>query len=110
MHRRTTPNSEMSSRIKSVRDQIGLLGTAYRGVGDEVAVLIKGQGHDRAVELAERIRNSVKTLQCTYDDHVLPGVTASIGVASSPPEERTMALENAAEDRKRKAKNEGRDE
>jgi len=77
-------------------------------VGDEVAVLIKGQGHDRAFEFAEKIRRGVKDLKCTYEGHELPGVSASIGVASTPPEDRKMELETIAEERKRKAKDGGR--
>jgi diguanylate cyclase (GGDEF)-like protein len=99
----------MEAYLKIARDQIGLFGEAYRGLGDEVAVLIKGQGHDRAVKFAEKIRQAVKALACTYEGHTLPKVTASIGVASAPPEDRKMELETLAEDRKRKAKEDGRD-
>jgi diguanylate cyclase (GGDEF)-like protein len=99
----------MKSYLEVVRDELGLFGQSYRGVGDEVAVLIKGQGHGRAVEFAERIRKGVKALKCSYEGHELPGVTASIGVASAPPEARKMELEPIAEERKRKAKDGGRD-
>jgi len=98
----------MKAYLEVVRDQIGLFGQAYRGVGDEVAVLIKGQGHERAVEFAERIRQGVKALKSAYGGHALPSVTASIGVATTPPEDRKMELENLAEDRKRQAKADGR--
>jgi PleD family two-component response regulator len=60
------------------------------------------------VEFAEKIRAGVGALKCKYEDQMLPPVTASIGVATTPPEERKMELEMLAEDRKRKAKKRGR--
>ena len=98
----------MKAYLEVVRDQIGMFGTGYRGVGDEVAVLIKGQGRERAVEFAEQIRNGVKALKCKYQGHELPQVSASLGVATTPPEDRKMELETLAEDRKRRAKKRGR--
>jgi diguanylate cyclase (GGDEF)-like protein len=98
----------MQAYLKVVQVQMGLFGKGYRGVGDEVAVLIKGQGHERAVEFAEKIRAGVEALACKYEGHVLPPVTASISVATTPPEDRKMELETLAEDRKRKAKETGR--
>jgi diguanylate cyclase (GGDEF)-like protein len=98
----------MKAYLEVVHKEIGLFGSGYRGVGDEVAVLIKGQGHDKAIEFAEKIRRRVKALKCLYEGHELPGVSASIGVASTPPEDRKMELETVAEGRKRKAKEQGR--
>ena len=99
----------MKGYLEVVRDEIGFFGRGYRGVGDEVAVIIRGQGHDRAVEFAEKIRKGVKGLKCEYDGKELPPVSASLGVASTPPEDRKMELEAVAENRKRKAKEGGRD-
>jgi len=98
----------MEAYLKVVRDQVGLFGTGYRGVGDEVTVVINGQGHDRGVEFAEKIRMNVEALGCKYQGHALPKVTASIGVATTPPAARNMELETLAEARKRLAKDEGR--
>jgi len=98
----------MEAYLRVVRDQIGVFGTAYRGVGDEVAILIKGQGHARAVDFAEKIRRDVEALECKYEGRTLPKVTASTGVATAPPEARQMELETVAEERKRLAKTEGR--
>jgi diguanylate cyclase (GGDEF)-like protein len=94
--------------LEVVRDRIGLIGTAYRGVGDEVAALVIGQGHQRAVELAETIRKGVESLRLEYKGIALPQVTASIGVATTPPEERKLEIETIAESRKRQAKETGR--
>jgi diguanylate cyclase (GGDEF)-like protein len=98
----------MKAYLEVVRDQVGLFGRGYRGVGDEVAVLIRGQGHDKAMKFAERIRKGVEGLKCEYEGHPLPSVSASIGIASTPPADRKMELETMAEERKRKAKEGGR--
>src|SRR5260370_28871826 len=99
----------MKAYLEVVRDQVGLFGRGYRGMGDEVAILIKGQGNDKAVEFAERIRKGVKSLKCDYEGQKLPPVSACVGVASTPPEDRKMELEALAEHRKRRAKDGGRD-
>jgi diguanylate cyclase (GGDEF)-like protein len=98
----------MKAYLEVIRDCVGHFGNAYRGLGDETVALIVGQGHDRAVEIAEAIKKSVGSLRCTYKDKKLPTVTASMGVASAPPEARAMELETVAEERKRKAKRRGK--
>jgi len=98
----------MKAYLEVIRDCVGSFGTAYRGVGDETAALIIGQGHDRAVDIAQAIRKRVEVLRCTHQDNLLPKVTASIGVASTPPATRSMDLEAIAEERKRKAKEQGK--
>jgi diguanylate cyclase (GGDEF)-like protein len=77
-------------------------------VGDEVAVIIVGQGHQRAVELAEAVRRGVESLSLEYKSIALPKVTASIGVATTPPAEREMEIKSLAESRKRQGKEKGR--
>ena len=99
----------MKAYLEAVRDSVGTLGTAYRGKGDEVVVILAGQGHGRAVEVAERIRTAVSELRCTHLDRDLPRVTASIGVATTPPEGRTRDLVNIAEARNRSMKAQGKD-
>jgi diguanylate cyclase (GGDEF)-like protein len=99
----------MKAYLEAVRDSIGTLGTAYRGTGDEVVVILAGQGHGRAVEVAERIRSAVSALRCRHQDRDLPRVTASIGVASTPPEHRSRDLVNIAEARNRSMKAQGKD-
>ena len=98
----------MKAYLEAVRDGVGLYGRGYRGVGDEVAVLVRGQGHEKAIEFAEKIRKAVESLECEYEGHELPPVSASVGVASTPPKDRTMDVETVAEDRKRVAKERGR--
>ena len=98
----------MKAYLEVVRDKLGLLGEAYRGVGDEVSAIIAGQGHRRAIELAESIRQGVEAMRCEYKKIPLPKVTASIGVASTPPEERKFEIETLAESRKRQAKDKGK--
>jgi len=98
----------MKAYLEAVRDCLGLFGTVYRGVGDEVAALVVGQGHQRAIELAETIRKGIESLRLEYKGIALPQVTASIGVATTPPEDRKLEIETLAESRKRKAKENGR--
>jgi diguanylate cyclase (GGDEF)-like protein len=98
----------MKAYLEAMRDSIGLFGSGYRGRGDEAIAVIVGQGHDQAVEFAETIGKRVAALRCEHKGHALPGVTASIGVASAPPEPRTMDLENLADARKRRAKEGGK--
>jgi len=98
----------LKAYLEIVRDVLGSFGTAFRGTGDEVAAIIVGQTHERAVQLAEQIRASVETMKCKYKDKLLPGVTASIGVATTPPESRTVEIESVSESRNREAKTSGK--
>lgn len=98
----------MKAYLEAIQNSLGLFGEGYRGVGDEVACIIRGQGHDRAIEMAEKIRQSVKILQCEHKGRKLPLVTASIGVVSAPPESRSMDIEAIAQDRKQLAKDNGK--
>jgi GGDEF domain-containing protein len=91
-----------------IRDGLGSLGTGYRGVGDETCALIVGQGHERALEIAEKIRKTVGAMQCTHNGKALPKVTASIGVATAPSLPRTMEVKTVAQDRPRQAKRDGK--
>jgi diguanylate cyclase (GGDEF)-like protein len=98
----------MKSYLETVRDCVGSIGSAYRGRGDEVAALIVGQEHKRVTEIAEMIRASVEALRCKFNDTALPAVTASIGVATTPPESRGKEMETLADDRQNRAKKEGK--
>ncbi|SRR6266568_2755724 len=98
----------MKAYLEAVCDSVGQLGTAYRMGGDETASIVIGQGHERAIEIAERIRNAVAALRCEYKDKPLPKVTASMGVASTPPEPRTTDIETLADARNDKAKRSGK--
>jgi diguanylate cyclase (GGDEF)-like protein len=98
----------MKAYLESVRDSIGDFGIGYRGVGDETVGLIIGQGHEKAVKIAETIKHCVAALQCQYKEKPLPSVTVSIGVATTPPESRSMDVETLAESRKRAAKDNGK--
>lgn len=98
----------MRTYLETVRDCIGDFGTGYRGVGDETVGLIVGQGHAKAMEIANTIKHRVADLRCHYNDTVLPAVTVSVGVATTPPAGRTMDIETLAESRKRQAKDRGK--
>lgn len=101
-------NVVMEAYLKTVRDTVGLLGTGYRGVGDETKVIIIGQGRDRAIQVAEEIRRRVESLRCEYQGIELPLVTASIGLATTPPDLKTMEIENLADQRQQQAKDGGK--
>jgi diguanylate cyclase (GGDEF)-like protein len=98
----------MKAYLEVVRDSIAQFGSAYRGCGDETAGLVLGLGHERAVEIAETIRKGVAALNCQHKGESMPKVTASIGVASTPPEPRTADIETLADARNRTAKDAGR--
>jgi diguanylate cyclase (GGDEF)-like protein len=94
----------LTSYLEAVRDCIGSLGEGYRAGGDEVVALIVGQGHERVTQLAEKMRNDLANMKCKFKEVALPGVTASIGVATSPPEKRSMDLAEIADARQIVAK------
>jgi diguanylate cyclase (GGDEF)-like protein len=98
----------MKAYLESVRDSIGDFGIGYRGVGDETVGLIIGQGHEKAIKIAEIIKQRVAASKCQYKEKPLPSVSVSIGVATTPPESRSMDVETLAESRKRAAKDSGR--
>jgi diguanylate cyclase (GGDEF)-like protein len=98
----------LKAYLEVVRNSLGSFGTAYRGRGDEVIAIIIGLGNARSVQLAEKIRKAVETMECEYTGTPLPNVTASIGVATTPPEARTVQMESVAEVRNRQAKAAGK--
>src|SRR5205814_7916056 len=67
----------LKAYLEVVRDSLGSFGTAYRGKGDEVVAIITGLGHERSVQLAEKIRKTVEAMECEYKGTRLPNVTAS---------------------------------
>jgi diguanylate cyclase (GGDEF)-like protein len=99
----------MKAYLQSVHDAVGDLGAAYRGVGDETVAIIVGQGRQRALEVANGIRDRVRLLKLEYKGKPLPGVTASVGVATSPPAPRSREVHTLAEVAQRKAKEMGKD-
>ena len=98
----------MKSYLTAVRDTLGLVGEAYRGRGDEVVAVIIGQEHAMAVAIAEKIRAAVGAMTCKFKEADLPKVTASIGVATTPPDQRDRELETIADDRQMRAKKKGK--
>ena len=70
---------------------------------------VVGQGHDRTVEIAQAIRKRVAEMKFENKGALLPPVSASIGVASTPPDSRTPEIEALADERQIKAKKTGKD-
>ena len=98
----------MKAYLEAVRDVVGNIGAAYRGVGDETTIVILGQEHAGAVQVAQALRETVAALRCDSRGVLLPSVSASIGVATSPPENRSRDLLNVADERQRQAKQLGK--
>lgn len=98
----------MKAYLEAARNCVQAVGSSFRGRGDEVVAIIVGQDHSRVLGIAEAIRQAVESLQCKFNDIVLPKVTASIGVATTPPDLRAMDLETLADQRQRRAKIEGK--
>jgi diguanylate cyclase (GGDEF)-like protein len=107
-HGQTAGDVVMKAYLEVVHNCLGSFGEGYRGVGDETCALIFGQGHARAVEIAETIRKQVGELQCNYQGTPLPKVTASIGVATTPPENRSLDIETCSQSRQLQAKQQGK--
>lgn len=99
----------MNAYLLAVRDAVGDWGTAYRGVGDETVSIIVGQGHPRSLEIANEIRDRVRSLKIEYKGKLLPSVTAIIGVVTSPPAPRSREVDILAEAAQIRAKEMGKD-
>lgn len=97
-------NEVMKAYLLAVRDAVGFLGEAYRMGGDEASSIIVGQGRRRAREIADEIWAQVRSLKVEYKGRTLPGVTASVGVATSPPAPRSRDVYTIAEAAQREAK------
>jgi diguanylate cyclase (GGDEF)-like protein len=90
--------------LETVRDCLGSLGDGYRAGGDEVVAIVIGQNHERVAQIAEKMRLEIETMKCKFKDAELPRVTASIGVATSPPDKRDLCLQEIADARQIHAK------
>ena len=99
----------VKNRKEFRRRRQGTFGKAYRGRGDEVQVLLPGVDAARAAEFAEKILKAVREARHEHEGAALPKVTASLGLASSPPDERGLSLEDKADERQFQAKREGKD-
>jgi GGDEF domain-containing protein len=58
--------------------------------------------------LPKQFGKEVESLSLEYKGVALPKVTASIGVATTPPVDRKLEIKDLAEGRKRQAKEQGR--
>ncbi|MEE4185410.1 MAG: GGDEF domain-containing protein, partial [Gammaproteobacteria bacterium] len=82
--------------------------TAARVGGDEFAAILYGCPHDRAMEIAERIRTQIENFQVAHDGRYY-SVRASIGVAYGKTGEHTAtSMLKAADAACYAAKEEGR--
>jgi diguanylate cyclase (GGDEF)-like protein len=84
---------------------------AVRYGGEELIVIMPNTGSDEALTIAERLRTAVyKQVIFSKDNAPLPGVTASIGVATRGADQSADALLAAADAALYRAKAAGRDQ
>lgn len=67
-----------------VRDSLGLIETAYRYGGDEFVVLMPHQSKQRAVDLANRLLEKLRTTSFLTEAGLHLNLKASFGVAAAP--------------------------
>lgn len=106
LHGHLAGDMVLTSYLEKVRDCLGSLGEGYRAGGDEVVALIVGQNHQTVTQIAEKMRIEIANMRLHFKETELPRVTASIGVATSPPEKRGSELADIADQRQIKAKKE----
>lgn len=106
-HGHAAGDEVLKAYLTAVRDTIGDDGTAYRAGGDEVAAVLAGLEHAGVLRVAE-LKTAIADMLVQHQGARLPRVTASIGVASTPPAQRTPDLEAIADDAQRRAKAEGK--
>lgn len=94
--------------MKVVKTEVGTFGTAFRRGGDEVRVLLPGFDRERGAKLAESIRLGVENMVTKFKETTLPGVTTSIGIATSPTDPRNAELDYIADQRQKSAKKAGK--
>ncbi len=83
--------------------------TAYRYGGEEIAVLLPGTNTRQAVEIAERLRNTVGSQRFRGNDGQLIEVTISLGVAQFESDDDGASIFERADKRLYRAKRNGRD-
>jgi diguanylate cyclase (GGDEF)-like protein len=91
----------------AIADAVEGYAQPIRAGGDEVVVILPNFDISQAISTAERIRNTIKSSTIEYEGKPI-GVTASIGVATSPPVEVSQ-LEEIADQRQYQAKKRGGD-
>ncbi len=91
-------------------DHVRPLDMAARFGGEEFVLAIPETGHDQAIELAERLRRTIReTRPRGFKGETLPGVTVSMGVATLAPGQGVHDLLHAADMALYRAKQTGRD-
>lgn len=73
-----------------LRDSLGLVDTAYRYGGDEFVVLMPHQSKQRAIDLAERLLEKLRTTVFLTEAGLKVKLHASFGVASFPEDGRDL--------------------
>ena len=99
----------MKGYLKSVQAAVAPWGNSYRGRGDETVSIIVGYGQDQVSGIANDICHRVRSLQIEYKGKLLPKVTASVGLATSPPAARSRELLTLADGAQMEAKRQGKD-
>jgi len=101
----------LATTARAVAREIRAGDAAVRYGGEELIVILPNTDSDEAVALAERLRTAVgKQVIFSKDNAPLPGVTASIGVATGTAGQDADALLAAADTALYRAKAAGRDQ
>ena len=95
--------------MQIVKEVIGTTGIAFRRGGDEVHAVLPRCDGEHAKRLADEILDHVRFMKIEFKGKVLPKVTSSIGIASTPPDPRTPDLDRLADQRQLMAKKAGKD-
>jgi GGDEF domain-containing protein len=56
----------MKSYLQGVKQVVGVRGDAFRGLGDEVKVLLTGTEHEENIRIAEEIRRQVSEMRLEH--------------------------------------------
>lgn len=91
----------------AVSDCIRSSDMLFRFGGEEFLVLLSNTGKKGALMLAERIRHTIKSLECKYGEFTLP-LTASLGVACYAMRDNSETLFKKADMALYRAKSDGR--
>jgi diguanylate cyclase (GGDEF)-like protein len=91
-----------------IADTIGANGRVYRFGGEEFTCLVPGISEEAGFELAERVRENIRSTPLSHRGRILGAVSASIGVASSAERGAATTLLTRADSALLKAKAQGR--
>jgi diguanylate cyclase len=106
-HGHPTGDAALQWLARIAKAQVGDAGLAVRYGGEEFAVILVGRTDDEAIALAERLRQAVAAEPFQHNELMLR-ITASMGLATSLPDEGGKSLTHRADEALYAAKKNGR--